>query len=123
MPEPELTFATLDLAFPAGYMLAGAIWDSFALAPGPLYLLGVMSRRVNGRVIWCGTTVCWDATTDMILWYAWSKSGITGPIPVTWWLHASEFIQRGDYGRAVLSIAGLDTAARDETPRRLYGFL
>jgi SSS family transporter len=64
----------------------GAIWGSFAIVLGPVFLLGVTSRKVTGRVIWFGITACWGATLGMVAWYSVSKSGHTGPIAAAWWL-------------------------------------
>lgn len=64
----------------------GAIWSSFAIVLGPVYLLGVTSRRITSRVIWVGVTVCWGGTLGMICWYATSKSGHTVAISAAWWL-------------------------------------
>ncbi len=63
----------------------GAIWGSFAVVLGPVYLLGVTSRRVNSRVIWIGILACWGATLGMIFWYARSKTGHTTANSALWW--------------------------------------
>lgn len=64
----------------------GAIWGSFAIVLGPVFLLGVTSRKVTGRVIWFGVTACWGATLGMVAWYSVSKSGHTGAIADAWWV-------------------------------------
>lgn len=95
----------------------GAIWGSFAIVLGPVYLLGVTSRRVTAGVIWTGVTTCWGTTVGMILWYTFSKSGLTGPISTTWWLAplgagaaliaGSRLLPSGSAGRAIVLRLGI----------------
>jgi len=61
---------------------AGAIWNSFGIVLGPVFLITVISRRVTSRVIWLGLTVSWGFVTGMITWYISSKNGLVGIIPI-----------------------------------------
>jgi len=64
----------------------GAIWGSFAIVLGPVYLLGVTSHRITARVVWVGILVCWGSTLGMVCWYVRSKMFLdTGPALAAWW--------------------------------------
>ncbi len=61
---------------------AGAIWNSYGIVLGPVFLITVCSRKVNSRVIWVGLTFSWGVITGMITWYVSSKNGLEGAIPI-----------------------------------------
>lgn len=81
-----ITISSTSTSLRESVIEIGAVWGSFAIVLGPVYLLAVTSRRVNRQVIWCSITASWGATCGMIAWYTLSKSGQTGPISAQWWI-------------------------------------
>ncbi len=63
---------------------AGAIWNSFGIVLGPVFLITVLSRKVNSRVVGFGLAVSWGIITGMIAWYVSSKNGLVGAISINY---------------------------------------
>ena len=63
---------------------AGAIWNAYGIVLGPVFLITVLSRKVNSRVVGYGLAVSWGVITGMIAWYVSSKNGLVGAIPINY---------------------------------------
>ena len=67
-------------------MEAMAVWGALGAILGPVFLLAVTTRRVNGRLIWISTAAAWGVNCGMVTWYIAAKlmAGMDQAIPAGW---------------------------------------
>lgn len=65
-------------------METSVVWGALGVVLGPVFLLGVTTRRVTGRMIWIGTAAAWGINCGMVTWYIASKNGLDRAIPLSW---------------------------------------